>query len=424
MARIGSLPSRLKPSCSVVPSIGQATDSVIVRNESAARALDAELPPPKILDPAGFAVAWDEITQWPGYEATPLLSLSGLARAVDVKAIWYKDESKRFRLKSFKALGGAYAVLRLVINEIGGAIGKAPISKDVFAGLHRDRVAHVTVTSATDGNHGRAVAWAAGQIGCRCVIFVHESVSDARVSAIETHGAEVRRVLGNYDDAVRRAADEARINNWRLVSDTSYAGYTDVPRDVMQGYRVMVEEAVRALPAGQMPTHTFVQVGVGALAGAVCAHLWEKWGPKRPRFITVEPIQAACLQRSVISLRPVPIEGNLNTIMAGLACGEVSLLAWQILARGVDFAITVGDRQAISSMRVLADGKYGDPRITSGESGAAGLAGLLSAHSRPDIARLINLGPESRVLVFGTEGDTDPDLYQTLVRDCASKGIP
>jgi diaminopropionate ammonia-lyase len=186
----------------------------------------------------------------------------------------------------------------------------------------------------------------------------------------------------------------------------------------------MVEEAVRALPAGQMPTHTFVQVGVGALAGAVCAHLWEKWGPKRPRFITVEPIQAACLQRSVISLRPVPIEGNLNTIMAGLACGEVSFLAWEILARGVDFAITVSDRQAISSMRVLADGKYDDPRITSGESGAAGLAGLLSAHSRPDIARLINLGPESRVLVFGTEGDTDPDLYQTLVRDCASKGIP
>jgi diaminopropionate ammonia-lyase len=389
----------------------------------AERALDAEIPPPKILDPTGFAVAWDEITQWPGYEATPLLSLSGLARAVGVEAIWYKDESRRFQLKSFKALGGAYAVLRLAIDEIERATGKAPNAKDVFAGLHRDRVAHMTVTSATDGNHGRAVAWAAGQIGCQCVIFVHESVSEARVSAIERHGAKVRRVAGNYDDAVRRAADEARLNNWCLVSDTSYAGYTDVPRDVMQGYRVMVEEAVRALPAGQVPTHTFVQVGVGALAGAVCAHLWEKWGPNRPRFITVEPIQAACLQRSIISLQPVPIEGTLDTIMAGLACGEVSLLAWQILARGVDFAMTVGDELAISSMRVLADAMYGDPLIISGESGAVGLAGLLSA-SRPDIARLIQLGPDSRVLLFGTEGDTDPDLYQTLVRDRTPKSTP
>jgi diaminopropionate ammonia-lyase len=398
----------------VDPSVSQATGTVIVRNESGQRTLDAQIPPPDILEPAGFALAWGEITQWPGYEATPLHSLPGLSRAVGVGTVWYKDESKRFRLKSFKALGGAYAVLRLAVNEVDGATGRAPLSKDVFAGLHRDRVAHMTVASATDGNHGRAVAWAADQIGCRCVIFVHEGVSDARVLAIETLGAEVRRVAGNYDDAVRRAADEAQINHWCLVSDTSYAGYTDVPRDVMQGYRVMVEEAVRALPAGEVPTHTFVQVGVGALAGAVCAHLWEKWGPNRPWFVTVEPVQAACLQRSIVSLRPVSIDGNLDTIMAGLACGEVSLLAWQILAPGVDFAMTVADEQAVSSMRVLADGMYGDPRIISGESGAAGLAGLLSA-SRPDIARLINLGPDSRVLVFGTEGDTDPDLYRTLV---------
>jgi diaminopropionate ammonia-lyase len=375
------------------------------------------MPHQEILTPIGFAAAWEEITRWSEYEATPLYSLAGLARAVGVETIWFKDEAKRFRLKSFKALGGPYAVLRLAIAEVGRATGRVPISKDVFAGLHRDRLTHMTVTSATDGNHGRALAWAAGQIGCRCVIFVHESVSDARVFAIESHGAEVRRVAGNYDDAVRRAADEARLNGWYLVSDTSYAGYTEVPRDVMQGYRVMVEEAIRALPAGQVPTHAFVQVGVGALAGAVCAHLWEKWGPNRPRFITVEPIQAACLQKSVLSLRPAPAEGNLDTLMAGLACGEVSLLAWQILARGADFAMTIGDKQAVASMCVLAEGKYGDPRIISGESGAAGLAGMLTALSRPYMARLINLGPDSKVLVFGTEGDTDPDLYQTLIRD-------
>jgi len=369
------------------------------------------------VDAAGFAVAWDEITQWPDYHATPLHSLPGLARTVGVEKIWFKDESKRFRLKSFKALGGAYAVLRLAIKEITRATGIAAVSKDVFAGLHRSHLAHMTVTTATDGNHGRAVAWAAAQVGCRSVIFVHEAVSDARVSAIETQGAEVRRVPGNYDDAVRRAAGEADVNHWHLVSDTSYAGFVDVPRDVMQGYRVMVEEAASALPIGQLPTHTFVQVGVGALAGAVCAHLSARYGSNRPLFVTVEPAQAACLQRSIMARGPASIDGNLDTLMAGLACGEVSLLAWQILARGVDFAMTIDDEQAVSSMRALAEGQHGDPRITSGESGAAGLAGMLTALKEPDIARLINLGPESRILLFGTEGDTDPDLYQRLVHD-------
>lgn len=380
------------------------------------------MPPDEVLDPAGFEAAWDEITQWPEYRATPLYSLSGLASAVGVDKIWFKDESKRFHLKSFKALGGAYAVLRVAIREVERATGRAPISKDVFAGLHRHTLAHLTVTTATDGNHGRAVAWAAAQIGCRCVIFVHEAVSDARVLAVEAQGAEVRRIPGNYDDAVRRAADEAQRNHWHLVSDTSSAGFVDVPRDVMQGYRVMVEEVVRALPSGQMPTHTFVQVGVGALAGAVYAHLWARYGSNRPRFITVEPVQAACLQRSVMAHRPVSAEGNLTTLMAGLACGEVSLLAWQILARGVDFAMTIDDEQAVSSMRVLAEGQHGDPGITSGESGAAGLAGMLFALKQPDTARLLNLGPKSRILLFGTEGDTDPDLYQKLVREGASKG--
>jgi diaminopropionate ammonia-lyase len=420
MARIGSLPSRLTLICYVVPKAISAMDGVIVHNDMAGRSQAAELPAHEVLDPKGFAVAWDEITQWPEYQATPLHSLSGLANSVGIENIWFKDESKRFRLKSFKALGGAFAVVRLAIKEVARATGLAPISKDVFAGLYHDCLAHMTVTTATDGNHGRAVAWAAAQVGCRCVIFVHEAVSDARVLAIETQGAQVRRVPGNYDDAVRRAADEAQLNHWHLVSDTSYAGFVDVPRDVMQGYRVMVEEAVRAIPIGQVPTHAFVQVGVGALAGAVCAHLWATYGSNRPLFITVEAKQAACLQRSVMSRRPVAIEGNLDTLMAGLACGEVSLLAWQILAQGVDFAMTIDDEQAVSSMRVLADGQHGDPRITSGESGAAGLAGLLTALSRPDIARLINLGPESRILLFGTEGDTDPDLYQRLIRKDAT----
>jgi diaminopropionate ammonia-lyase len=416
MARIASLRSRLNLSCCVDRRATVAADEIIIRNDMAGRLDDAGAPPHEVLDSAGFAVAWDEITQWPEYSATPLHSLAGLAGTVGVEKIWFKDESRRFRLKSFKALGGAYAVLRLAIDEVARANGVAPTSKSVFAGLHRNCLAHMTVTTATDGNHGRAVAWAAAQIGCRCVIFVHEAVSDARVFAIEAHGAQVRRIPGNYDDAVRGAADEARLNHWYLVSDTSYAGFVDVPRDVMQGYRVMVEEALRTLPSGEIPTHTFVQVGVGALAGAVCAHLCARYGSNRPRFITVEPTQAACLQRSLLSRQPVSVEGSLDTFMAGLACGEVSLLAWQILARGVDFAMTINDEQAVSSMRVLADGQHGDPCITSGESGAAGLAGMLAALELPHIARLINLGPQSKILLFGTEGDTDPDLYRRLVK--------
>ncbi len=263
----------MTPSTTGTPST-TATAGIIVRNERAERTFDPAVPPHEVLDPAGFAAAWDEITQWPDYGATPLHSLSGLAREMGVEAIWFKDESKRFRLKSFKALGGAYAVLRLAVAEIARTAGGVPTSKAVLAGAHRDSLSRMTVTSATDGNHGRAVAWGAARIGCRCVIFVHESVSDARVSAIEAQGAQVRRVPGNYDDAVRRAADEARNNHWHLVSDTSYEGYTDVPRDVMQGYRVMVEEAVRALPAGRRPTHTFVQVGCRCVGGRrVCPSL-------------------------------------------------------------------------------------------------------------------------------------------------------
>ncbi len=369
-----------------------------------------------------FSAARDEITAWPGYAATPLAMLSGLAASAGIEAIYYKDESTRFGLGSFKALGGAYAVLRLLSRAIGRHTGvKAIATSDLVAGKYRSITDSITVTCATDGNHGRSVAWGASLFGCRCVIYVHETVSDQRVAAIAAYGAEVRRNPGNYDDAVRRAAADAAANGWFVVSDTSYEGYTGVPQDVMQGYALMVDEALRQLPAGKLPTHVFVQGGVGGLAAAVCGHLWEHLGANRPRFVVVEPVNAACLYESARRGAITVVHGGLETIMAGLACGEPSLIAWRILSVGADDFMTIEDEPAADCMRLLADGVGDDLPIVAGESAVAGLAGLLLALQQPGTCSALGLGRHSRALVFGTEGDTDPNAYRRVVgRDAAA----
>lgn len=368
-----------------------------------------------ILSLSSLELARREISVWPGYQPTPLVALRGLAADAGVGDIYYKDEGGRFGLGSFKALGGAYAVLRLLQKQVAaqsskdpGEISMTPVDD---AAVHRT----VTVTCATDGNHGRSVAWGAKTFGCRCVIYVHEMVSKGRRAAIAAYGADVREVAGNYDDAVRQASVDAAANGWHVVSDTSYAGYIDVPRDVMQGYGVMVEEALAQLPAGKLPTHVFVQGGVGGLAAAVCATLWEALGTKRPQFIVVEPDRAPCLFRSSVAGHPVTVDGSLNTIMAGLACGEVSLLAWEILREGANAFMTIEDEAAIFAMRLLADSPFGDQSLVAGESAVAGLAGMLQL-TRDQIARdACGLNKDSVVLVFGTEGATDPVLYEELV---------
>jgi diaminopropionate ammonia-lyase len=240
-------------------------------------------------------------------------------------------------------------------------------------------------------------------------------VSQGRRDAIARYGAEVRCVPGNYDDSVRRAAADAAAEGWHVVSDTSYEGYTDVPRDVMQGYAIMVDEALAQLPAGVLPTHVFVQGGVGGLAASVCAHLWETLGESRPRLVVVEPDKADCLYRSAVAGHPVTVVGELDTIMAGLACGEVSLLAWRILEPGADAFMTIGDATAAAFMRILADGRHGDPAIVAGESGVAGLAGAMLAARDARGRAALGLDRDSVVLVFGTEGATDPELYRTIV---------
>ena len=240
-------------------------------------------------------------------------------------------------------------------------------------------------------------------------------MSEARKRAIEEFGAIVVRTRGNYDDSVREAAEAAAEHGRFVVSDTSYEGYMDVPRDVMQGYSVMVDEVLRQLPEGRRPTHVFVQGGVGGLAAAVLGHIWETWGADRPRFVVVEPEKAACLFASARQGRPTVVHGELDTIMAGLACGEVSLLAWEILEEGVDDFLTVPDDAASDCMRLLARGVGGDVPVVAGESAVAGLAGLLLALDHPETARALGLSAASRVVLIGSEGDTDPEFYRTTV---------
>lgn len=339
-----------------------------------------------ILSVAAGEEALKTIAKWPGYAPTPLRSLDALAKETGVSAIHYKDEDARFVLKSFKALGGAYAVEKLV-QENGGK--------------------PLTVTCATDGNHGRAVAWGAQRNGCRAVIFIHEGVSEGRAEAIRSFGAEVRREGRHYDDSVRRAAEVAAENHWQIVSDTSWPGYQEVPKSVMQGYALLAAEA---LAQGTAPTHVFVQGGVGGLAAGVLSWFWEKQGAQRPKTIVVEPDRAACLLASAKAGTLKNASGDLETIMAGLACGEASQIAWDILEHGAEAFMAIPDDAAADTMRQLAS-----QGIVGGESGVAGLAGFRIAAADPAMRSALGIDSSSRILAIGTEGDTDPVVYQGIV---------
>ena len=370
----------------------------------------------RVMNAAGFAAALGEISTWPGYAATPLTALPGLASALGLAAIRYKDERGRFGLGSFKALGGAYAVSNVLRGRVAATKRLAVVgSAELLSGAHDELIRAHTVCCATDGNHGRSVAWGAQLFGCRCVIFVHEAVSQGRRDAIARYGADVIEVEGNYDDAVRHAAQQAAASGWTVVSDTSYPGYRDIPTDVMHGYGVMAAEIARQMPGGEPPTHVFVQSGVGALAAAICADFWLRWGSRRPMFVAVEPVTADCLYRSLEAGAPAVVNGSLDTVMAGLACGEVSALAWEILRNGTDAAIAVDDRYALAAMRLFAQPRSGDPPVVSGETGAAGLAALLAAHDHPALAATLRLDASARVLLLGSEGDTDPLIYREVV---------
>lgn len=354
------------------------------------------------------------IKTWPAYSTTPLHSLSSMAADAGLATIWYKDESERFGLKSFKALGGAYAVACQLQNLLEQRLGKRPSISDLLEGRLKEDVAEIVVTCATDGNHGRSVAWGAQMFGCGCVIYIHRDVSEGRKIAMEAFDAEVIRITGNYDESVRQAGADAKANGRIIVSDTSYEGYMEVPKDVALGYTVMLAEIVEQLD-GDIPTHIFVQGGVGGLASAVAGYFWDLWGDRRPRLVVVEPEQANCLQLSAKAGEPVVVDGDLDTLMAGLACGEVSLLAWQILANGADDFMTLSEDAIADTMGLLAKGYKNDPAIEAGESAVPGLAAAINARKQDTFAKALNLDAQSKVLVIGTEGATDPELYQQLV---------
>jgi len=355
-----------------------------------------------------------EIRLWPGYAETPLVLLGSIAKVLGIEKIWYKDESKRFDLKSFKALGGAYATARQLQKFVSRETNKVISIQDLLGGRYDSLTRDLVMTCATDGNHGRSVAWGCKLFGCRCVIYIHREVSTARADVMEALGAEVVRINGNYDDSVRRAAKDAIVFERTVISDTSYPGYVDIPRDVTMGYTVMLAEIVDQL-GGEKPTHVFVQAGVGGLAAMVCGYFWRVWGAARPRIVVVEPETANCLQESARKGEPVVVEGELSTLMAGLACGEVSINAWQVLDEGASDFLTVSESAVAPTMKLLAQGVDDDQAIEAGESAVAGMAALILTGQSVSQSQRLGIGPGSRVLLIGTEGATDPALYRELV---------
>ncbi len=369
----------------------------------------------RVLNADGLNTARAIVGAWPGYKPTPLVALPGLARAAGVMRLYYKDEAHRFELKSFKPLGGAFAVARMLMRELPACTRQDAVTiDDLLSKRFARETARFTVTAATDGNHGRSVAWGARMFGCRCVIFINEAVSEGREKAIAAYGAEVRRNPGSYDDAVRKAQSTAADENWFVIPDTSEDVSAQAPRDVTQGYAIMAAEAIEQLPRGDTPTHIFLQAGVGGMAAATCAQFWQAFGKSRPRTIIVEPVNAACWLASLKCGRPVTIDGSLESLMGGLACGEVSGIAWEVLSTGADAMMTIEDEAAAACMRLLAQPRHGDAAIVAGESGVAGLAGFLSAAGDDNVRERLQLDENSRVVVFGTEGATDPETYTDI----------
>lgn len=367
-----------------------------------------------VLTQQDFDRAAREITQWEGYAPTPLYSLPSLAAEIGVAEVHYKDEGPRFGLGSFKALGGAFAALRVLQREISRRAGQDVSLEDIRTGRCADMVASITLVSATDGNHGRSLAWGCKRFGAPCRIYIHAEVSEGRAQAMRELGADVVRIDGDYDASVDQCRQEADENGWFVVSDTSWPGYTDPPRDVMSGYGVMVKEIVNAMDTA--PTHVFLQGGVGGLAAAVAAALRQAWGDASPRVVVVEPHLAACLFESARQGQAASVEIDEETIMAGLSCGVSSPMAWEVLRSEASDFLTIGDQLIPPTVRRLARPQGADPVIEAGESGVAGLAALIEAANNQKLFTKLGLTAQSRVLTIGSEGVTDPEIYTRIMQ--------
>ena len=355
---------------------------------------------------------------FPDYKPTPLITLAHLADMLGISHIWIKDESHRFGLNAFKVLGATHGLAYYIAQQLG--MNMQELSFDLLRAYRtKEKLADTTFVTATDGNHGRAVAWAAQQLGCKAVVYLPKGTATARYESIKEHGAQTSIIDGTYDDAVKQAEEKAQKYGWILLQDTAREGYEEIPLKIMQGYLTILHEAMEQLE-GEIPTHVFVQCGVGSLAAACQAYLCELFGDKRPLFAVVEPTRAACFYEPMAIHRMIPkkLSGNLNTIMAGLACGEPSTLAWGILRDYTDVFVACPDSVAMRGMRILGNPLRDDNRVISGESGAVTLGLLTTACTQAacqKIAKALLLNETSKVLLLSTEGDTDPFMYRKVV---------
>lgn len=366
---------------------------------------------------------------FPQYTETPLVKLDALAAKLGVRGIYVKDESHRFKLNAFKVLGGSYAMARYIAKLTGEDISKMTYERLTSKEL-REQIGQITFFTATDGNHGRGVAWAANKLGQKAVVYMPAGSSQTRLANIKAEGAEASIIDGNYDDAVRlAAAHSAKVPKSVVVQDTAWEGYEEIPGWIMQGYGTMAAEAERQIKQyAAVPTHIFIQAGVGSLAGAVQGFYSNVYGEKCPVVTVVEPDAAACLFESGKAKDYRKVGGAMRTIMAGLACGEPNTISWKILKNHASFFASCPDWVSAKGMRILASPLRGDMQVVSGESGAVGM-GLLACvmadgGDYSGFRDMLGLTKDSVVLLFSTEGDTDPQKYQDIVWDGEYSSLP
>ncbi|MFO7895898.1 MAG: diaminopropionate ammonia-lyase [Candidatus Cloacimonadales bacterium] len=364
----------------------------------------------------------------PGFEMSALKSLRQMAKYLGVEGIWVKDESSRLNLNSFKVLGGSYAIYRFLKQRLG--MEKEFSYQELISPEIKAQTGEITFATATDGNHGRGVAWAASKLGHKSVIYVHRNTSQPRIDAIRSYGATLKVIDGNYDDAVEQISEDAKRNGWEIISDTSWPGYEEIPTWIMQGYTTIVSEIQEQFSAQGVlwPTHVFVQAGVGALAASIIGHYHALLEQNSPICVVVEPDKAACLYSSMLAGdgNPHNFPGELDTIMAGLACGDPSPIAWKVLTEAADCFISVPDFIAAEGMRMYAVPLKGDPMVVSGESGAVTLSTLKHIMHDPKLAALkkqLKLDENSKVLLINSEGNTDPLNFRKVVWE-GSKPVP
>jgi diaminopropionate ammonia-lyase len=360
-----------------------------------------------VLDPKESASARETISSWDFYHPSPLRELVNFAAHLNVKCVVAVDESQRMPLKSFKVLGAAYAVARVMAARLGD--GTTPAS--VFNGP-QGRIRNVHVAAATDGNHGTALAWAAGRLGVSCTIFLPQSASLGRENRIRSFGADTIRVAGTYDEAVRQAYQESVRNGWVVIQDTSLEGFERHCLDIMHGYTLLAHEAIVQMPDVR-PSHVFVQAGVGGLAAATASYMIDCYGLNRPKFIVVEAENANCVTASLRQNRPVTVPGPHDTMMVGIACGEMSETALQVLSHAVDAAVCIDDDVARDALRLCA--RF-EPDVEIGETGIAGLAAVHAVCEHDRLRTALEIDEDSVILTFITEGITDPETYRRFVQ--------